>query len=162
MKTQGTIKYPKFLEESAEIIGRLRNITNLELNEEHSKYNRGGNSDELNINGVLGEMIFSYYLQSINVDHTMGRLLSNKPQTSWDIKVKDKKIDVKTFKKDSKLFLVNQESHNKTAKEIDYYVMIQLKDNQSATYDIFKKEEVDEWPVKDMGYQTAHARYINI
>ena len=95
----GLIDYPPFIHECAVYIGKLRDLYNYDMNEEAERFKRGDRSEYVNILGVKGELIYSYFLQSKGIKHDTAKLLSNRPVSSWDIKIKgvNKKIDVKRY-----------------------------------------------------------------
>ena len=160
MKRQGIIQYPNFINECAVYIGKLRHLYNYELNESTDKYNRFGKSDEPDILGLKGEMIFSYYLGKNDIKHINASLLSNKPIKEPDIIINNKNIDVKTINPKAPHFLVNEEAHKKD-KNINTYVFIRLIDNESANYWIFDYEEVDKWDIKFFKYTNAYCKLID-
>ena len=155
MKKTGLIRYPPFINECAIYIGKLRSLYNYDLKENHSIYKRGEMGEFVDIIGVKGELIFSYFLQKNDIDHQTSRLLSNNPVISCDIIVGGKNIDVKTLRADATDLLVNKQAHEKN-KNIDSYVFIQLIDDKVAKYWIFKHEEVDSWESKKCGYSDAY------
>ena len=122
IEKSGLIDYPPFIHECAVYIGKLRDLYNYDMNEEAERFKRGDRSEYVNILGVKGELIYSYYLQSKGIKHNTAKLLSNRPVSSWDIKIKgiNKKIDVKTIRTDAPDLLVNKEAHLKT-KDIDTF-----------------------------------------
>lgn len=163
MEKQGTIKYPEFIDQASVWGGKLRDLYNYDLNEEYTRYKRGDKTEYVNILGVRGEMVFSYQLDKNNIDHTMNKMVDNKPVHSWDIKINKngKRIDVKTSPPDSKFYAVNKDAHeSQKSNEIDSYAFVVLGPNQTATYTIFKKEEVDNWIIKDLGFSKAYTYQI--
>ena len=58
----GIIEYPPFIHECAVYIGKLRDLYNYDMNEEADRFKRGDRSEQVNILGVKGELIFSYHL----------------------------------------------------------------------------------------------------
>lgn len=155
LEKTGTITYPPFINEVAVYIGKLRDLYNYNLNEQHERFKRGERSEQVNILGVKGELIFSYYLQANNISHEIGRLLNDKPVSAYDILVENKKIDVKTVRTDAPDLLVNKEAHEKL-KGINSYVFVQPLTNNSARYWIFKHDEVSAWKIKNVKYTDAY------
>lgn len=161
IEKSGLIDYPPFIHECAVYIGKLRDLYNYDMNEEAERFKRGDRSEYVNILGVKGELIYSYFLQSKGIKHNTAKLLSNRPVSSWDIKIKgiNKKIDVKTIRTDAPDLLVNKEAHLKT-KDIDTYVFVQLINDETARYWVFKYEDVSNWDIKNVKYTDAY--YLNI
>ena len=159
MERTGTIKYPNFINECAVYIGKLRHLYNYELTQKTDKYNRFGNSDEPDILGMKGELIFSFYLAKNDIEHTNAKLLSNKPIHEPDIIINNKHIDVKTINPNAPHFLVNEEAHKKD-KNVNAYAFIRLKDNNTADYWIFDYKEVNNWEVKFFKYTNAYCKLI--
>lgn len=161
MNKTGIIYFPKFINGCAAYIGKLRNLYNYDLNETAPQYKRGDRSEEVNILGLKGELIFSHFLHSQNVEHELNKLLDNKPVSSWDIKIGSKHfIDVKTIRTDSADFLVNEGAHRKN-KGITHYAFVQIQTDQSAKYWVFSKSQVDNWEVKNVKYSNAYYLPIN-
>jgi len=159
LEKRGKINYPNFINECAVYIGKLRDLYNYNLNEDNDSFKRGDRSEYVNILGVKGEMIFSYYLQSINIPHTTNKLLSNTPISDYDIIVGKKKIDIKTIRTDAPDLLVNKDAHNKN-KNIDTYVFIQPISKNTVKYWIFKYDEVNTWEIKNVKYSDAYYKEI--
>lgn len=159
MKKSGQIKYPNFINECSVYIGKLRHLYNYDLNESTDKYNRFGKSDAPDILGLKGELIFSYFLAKNNIEHTNAKLLSNVPIKEPDIIVGNKKIDVKTINTNAPHLLVNEEAHNKD-KDIDTYVFVRLKTNNTADYWVYSYKEVNEWEVQFFKYTNAYCKLI--
>jgi hypothetical protein len=155
------IEYPDFINECAVYIGKLRNLYNYELNEEQERFKRGDLTEMADIIGVKGELIFSYYLHSLKIQHTLNKLLSNKPVYSWDIKIGDTTYDVKTIKNNAPHFLVNEEAHLKN-KGIDIYVFIQLLNNNKASIWKCNYDKVNEWPIANFKYTNAYYKKIDV
>lgn len=160
MKRQGRIRYPEFINECAFYAGKLRNLYNYELNTKTDKYNRYGQSDDPDILGIKGELIFSYFLSKNDIEYTSTKLLSNKPLKEPDIIIGNSTIDIKTIRKESPHFLVNEEAHKKD-KGINMYVFVQIQDNNTADYWIFDYEEVNSWEVKFFKYTNAYSKLIS-
>jgi hypothetical protein len=159
MKKTGQITYPNFINECAVYIGKLRHLYNYDLNEKTDKYNRFGKSDEPDILGLKGELVFSYFLAKNDINHTNAKLLNNTPVKEPDIIVGDKKIDVKTINPDAPHLLVNEEAHKKD-KNIDTYVFIRLDKINKATYWIYSYDDVDQWDIKFFKYTNAYSKLI--
>ena len=159
MNKKGEIEYPNFINECSVYIGKLRHLYNYDLNESTDKYNRFGKSVAPDILGLKGELIFSYFLAKNNIKHTNAKLLSNVPIKEPDIIIGNKKIDVKTINADAPHLLVNEEAHKKD-KNIDTYVFIQIKNNQSANYWVYSYKEVNSWDVKFFKYTNAYCKLI--
>jgi len=151
----GRIEYPTFIDECAVYIGKLRDLYNYDMNEQAQRFKRGGQSEYVNILGVQGELIFSYFLHSKGVQHKMNRLLSNKPVASCDIVMNGKRVDVKTIRTDSNNLLVNKEAHHKN-KGVDTYVFIKILDGHRAIFWIFPHADISQWKVMNPGYSEAY------
>lgn len=155
----GVITYPAFIDECAVYIGKLRDLINYDMNEQNPRFKRGDQTESVNILGVRGELIFSYYLHSLNKSHTMVKLLSHKPIASCDIVIGDRKIDVKTVRPYAVDLLVNVEAHKKK-RDVNAYVFVKPGGNCTAQFWMFDRKQIDSWPIKDANYSDAYYRKI--
>jgi hypothetical protein len=156
----GIIKFSYCLNEMAEIIGVARRRANDKFYEEVPSKKAGEWDELVHPLGVKGELIFAMYLYKNNIDFKLNTLLSDSPVVEWDIMVNDKRIDVKTIRPDGWDLLVKVKSHKFIDKPIDSYVFIQIIDDTTARYWIFKHEEVSEWDVKNTKYNDNYYKPI--
>jgi hypothetical protein len=137
--------YPEFLNEVADVFGKLRSDSNEELRSLFPEFSRGTQEDKLSRNGVLCEMVFAYYLQKNAKSYTMGVLLDIKPMPQPDIIVGDARIDVKWISGDE--FRVNTKAHKKK-NDVTHYAFIRLSPPNYAKMWVIKYTEVNRWDEK--------------
>ena len=152
--------YPDYINEVSKIVGLLKNRTVKEITHKVEYFQRGGMEDELDIMGVMGELIFSNYLHSKGVDHKTNTLLDDKPVSGPDIIIGDKTVDVKCIKRRSPHFLVNERAHKKD-KNIDFYAFVIPMENNTADIYVCSYDSVSSWPVKNFKYTNAYYKLIN-
>lgn len=140
IKPEGIINYSEYIDECSVAIGYLRNLKNIStrLNPE---YDRGIKNIELDILGAKCELIFADFLTRNNINYSRAELAATSPQSTYDFKVGEIKIDVKGITKD--LCNVNQKAHTK--KSVNKYVFILPLKNFTAKYFIFDSTEIDTW-----------------
>lgn len=151
--------YPKILEPVAEVIGLQRIKANVELNKKVKRYQRGDKDPAIAKLGVLCELIFSYYLDENDIDHTLNKLLDDKPVVGFDIMINENAFDVKGIPTGKNRFLVNEEAHNKN-KGIDYYAFVRPNANYTADIWVYSKNEISSWEVINAGFSNAYHKTI--
>jgi len=156
----GTIKFPIWINEVSEIIGVLRRRANDELYEEVPSKKSGDRDELVHPLGVKGELIFAMFLYKNNIEYKLNTLLSDSPIVEYDILVGEKRIDVKTLRPDGWDLLVKVKSHNFVEKKIDSYVFLQIIDDTTARYWVFKHEEVSKWGIKNTKYNDNYFKPI--
>jgi len=164
MKRHGKINYPDFINACAAYVGKLRNLYNYDLQQKCHNMSRGDSNERVAIIGLMGELIFSHYLHSKGIKHTLNKILDNKPVVSWDIKISENcLIDVKTKKTDKikRHFLVNKKGHHKEGKNVTHYVFIILGEDNNAEYFIFDKAEISKWEIINVKYSDAYSLDIS-
>jgi len=149
-------KYPKSFWLIAEQIGYARSVMNKENNKINKRYDRGVKNKQVDVLGILGELIVIEYLTQKNIDFNMANLLDFKSNKSADFILKDKRIDVKTNKltKYSHL-LVNEEAHKKGLNKIDLYWFVYIIDDNTAEFYFIDYDKVSQWDCKLMKYTKA-------
>jgi hypothetical protein len=155
IKYKGEIKYPPYYQEIARIIGRKRYESNKDLNKRKPRYSRGDEDMSLNVDylGVLGELIFSYYLTHNGIDHEVQMLFSENPISGWDIMVNGKSFDVKVVNPKYTNFIVNEEAHFK--KKMDYYAFVKPDENNTAHVWVSNYSDTTEWNRKELRFAPA-------
>lgn len=156
---KGRITFPASLWAEAKTIGVARLAANKELMKACPRYSRGDKNEQVEILGVLGELIARHYLTRRNVDFTAAKLLDEAPVHMPDITVGDARLDVKASPGDRPYLLVNLEAHLK-AKGVTHYWFLKLVSKTEALSFIFNYADVDKWPSKNFGY--AEAKYISL
>jgi hypothetical protein len=151
----GYITYPTYIPEVAVYIGMLRRLFTYNINKAVDRFKRGDKADYVDIQGVLGELIFAHHLFTSNVPHTPNKLLGNRPFSGADFTVSGVNIDVKTVTEGKDFLLVNKEAHLK-AKNIHRYVFIKPLSISSAAFWSFNYNDINAWPVVDAGYTPAY------
>ena len=149
------VTYPAFLNTAADIVGTLRDLTNLEMNEKAARFRRGDRNSEVNRLGLRGELIAQYVCHQNNQAFDAAPLLSIRPIGEPDIIVGKFRFDVKTVRSDAPDLLVNEEAHAKAAKGITHYWFFQQTSGTCAKYWIFPYRAVTEWRMKNVKYSNA-------
>jgi len=149
-------KYPECFWIIAEQIGHARNVMNKENNKINTRFDRGVKNKQVDILGVLGELIAIDYLTKQNISFDLANLLDFKSSKNPDFILKGKRIDVKTNKytKYSHL-LVNEEAHKKGFNKIDLYWFVYVIDKTNAEFYFVDYNDVSEWNCKLMKYTNA-------
>lgn len=137
--------YPEFLNEVADLIGRMRNESNEELMSLFPEFSRGTMNEKIDRYGVLCEMAFAYYLQKEGKQYTMSVLLGGKPIPEPDAIVGDARIDVKWVSADE--FRVNTKAHKKK-NDVTHYAFIRIAPPNFAKMWVIKYDEVNRWEEK--------------
>jgi hypothetical protein len=152
------ITYPKYIDEVSLLIGKNRNDKNIGNMNRNPQYKRGGMEEQIDVLGVKGEIIFSNYLFQKGVEHEINTLIADRPVCDYDVKVKNKKIDVKSINKNAPHFLVNEKAHNK--KKMDYYVFVMPIGNCKAYMWKYSYSDVFNWSVKFFKYTNAYYKEV--
>lgn len=137
--------YPEFLNEVADVIGRMRNESNEELMSLFPEFSRGTMNEKIDRYGVLCEMVFAYYLQKEGKQFKMGLLLGGKPVPEPDIIINDTRIDVKWISGDE--FRVNTKAHRKKS-DVSHYAFVRIAPPNYAKMWVIKYDEVSRWEEK--------------
>jgi len=140
----------------AEQIGYARSVMNKENNKINKRFDRGVKNKQVDVLGVLGELIAIEYLSQKNIDFNLANLLDFKSSKNPDFTLKGKRIDVKTNKytKYSHL-LVNEEAHKKGLNKIDLYWFVYIIDKNTAEFYFIDYSDVSQWDCKLMKYTNA-------
>jgi hypothetical protein len=140
----------------AEQIGYARGVMNKENNKINKRFDRGVKNKQVDVLGVLGELIAIEYLSQKNIDFNLANLLDFKSSKNADFILKGKRIDVKTNKytKYSHL-LVNEEAHKKGLNKIDLYWFVYIIDKNTAEFYFVDYSNVSQWDCKLMKYTNA-------
>lgn len=140
----------------AEQIGYARSVMNKENNKINKRFDRGVKNKQVDVLGVLGELIAIEYLSQKNIDFNLANLLDFKSSKNADFILKGKRIDVKTNKytKYSHL-LVNEEAHKKGLNKIDLYWFVYIIDKNTAEFYFVDYSDVSQWDCKLMKYTNA-------
>jgi hypothetical protein len=140
----------------AEQIGYARSVMNKENNKINKRFDRGVKNKQVDVLGVLGELIAIEYLSQKNIDFNLANLLDFKSSKNADFILKGKRIDVKTNKytKYSHL-LVNEEAHKKGLNKIDLYWFVYIIDKNTAEFYFVDYSNVSQWDCKLMKYTNA-------
>ncbi len=140
----------------AEQIGYARGVMNKENNKINKRFDRGVKNKQVDVLGVLGELIAIEYLSQKNIDFNLANLLDFKSSKNPDFILKSKRIDVKTNKytKYSHL-LVNEEAHKKGLNKIDLYWFVYIIDKNTAEFYFIDYSDVSQWDCKLMKYTNA-------
>ena len=140
----------------AEQIGYARSVMNKENNKINKRFDRGVKNKQVDVLGVLGELIAIEYLSQKNIDFNLANLLDFKSSKNADFILKGKRIDVKTNKytRYSHL-LVNEEAHKKGLNKIDLYWFVYIIDKNTAEFYFVDYSNVSKWDCKLMKYTNA-------
>jgi hypothetical protein len=149
-------KFPSSFWLIAEQIGYARSVMNKENNKINKRFDRGVKNKQVDVLGVLGELIAIEYLSQKNIDFNLANLLDFKSSKNADFILKGKRIDVKTNKytKYSHL-LVNEEAHKKGLNKIDLYWFVYIIDKNTAEFYFVDYSNVSQWDCKLMKYTNA-------
>jgi len=149
-------KFPSSFWLIAEQIGYARSVMNKENNKINKRFDRGVKNKQVDVLGVLGELIAIEYLSQKNIDFNLANLLDFKSSKNADFILKGKRIDVKTNKytKYSHL-LVNEEAHKKGLNKIDLYWFVYIIDKNNAEFYFVDYSNVSQWDCKLMKYTNA-------
>lgn len=150
------ISYPDFINICGDLIGTLRNMSNLEMMEEVARYKRGDRGDEAHRLGLRAEFIARFYCFNRGYEIKCPPIFADRPLGVPDIICGDKRFDVKGIRTDAPDMLVNVEAHGKVEKSITHYWFIQNVARSRARHWIFSYEMVTTWPVKNCRYSDAH------
>lgn len=156
----GTIKYPNWINEVSQILGVARRRANDKLYDEVPSKKCGERDELVHPLGVKGELIFAMFLYQNNIDYKLNTLLSDAPVVEYDILIGNKKVDIKTLRPDGWDLLVKVKSHHYIEKKIDSYVFLQIIDDTTARYWIFKHDEVSKWNIKNTKYNDNYYKPI--
>ena len=161
MKKSGKIIYPEFINDISYYLGMMRSMYNHSYFGIDKRYYRDENHYKVDEIGIKGELIFSYYLHTINIKHTLSKVINSKPIIDCDIYLNEykKKIEIKTIKNDGQHFMVMIQRHNK--KIIDYYCFIKLNDDNTADYSLVSYNDVASWQIKNFRYGDSYYKRIN-
>lgn len=151
-----TIRYPAFINVCADIVGSLRDLTNLEMNESAVRFKRGDRGGEVNRLGMRGELIARFICHKNNYPFQAPPLLSENPVSGADLIYGEYRFDIKTIRSDAPDLLVNQEAHVNPKKDITHYWFFQQQDSDVALYWIYSHEEVSSWSIKNVRYSDAY------
>jgi len=154
-------KYPKSLWLIAEEIANARTETNKNNRKNNPRFDRGEKNNDVDILGVVGELIVLDYLTEKNVDFKMLKILNPFPTKEADFTVRNKKIDVKATRQSKYLsVLVNEEAHKKGLGKIDLYWFVYIIDNENCNFYFSDYDDVSKWDCKLMKYTNAFYRKI--
>jgi hypothetical protein len=159
MNKTGSICFSPFINEIGQYIGEIRMNNNTQNREQNPRFDRGDKGKEADIMGVKGELIFSCYLSSLGIGHTVTPLFGAGSKALHDLEVGSFKMDVKTIKPEAWHLLVNRENHDKK-RNLDYYVFIRLINSGRADYFIYSFSDVCSWEFKKFGYTEAYFKPI--
>jgi hypothetical protein len=154
------IEYPACLREIAEQISHIRRLKN--AGHHHiKKYDRGHKNAEVELVGILGELIFLHFLTINNIEYKMVNLVDNTSSKDADFIVNSKRLDVKSrFRHNYSDLTLNLESHKKSKGFIDYYIFIIVESDTKASMYKFPYNEVEDWAEKRMTY--SDVKYSSI
>ena len=140
----------------AEQIGYARSVMNKENNKINKRFDRGVKNKQVDVLGVLGELIAIEYLSQKNIDFNLANLLDFKSSKNPDFTLKGKRIDVKTNKYTIySHLLVNEEAHKKGLNKIDLYWFVYIIDKNTAEFYFIDYSDVSQWDCKLMKYTNA-------
>jgi hypothetical protein len=152
-----TYKYPKSFWLIAEEMAEARTTTNKSNRKNNPRFDRGDKNKDVDILGVVGELIVLDYLTEKNIDFEMIKLLNPFPIKEADFTVKGKRIDVKTSRTSRySSILVNEEAHKKGLNKIDLYWFVYILDDSTAEFYFADYPEVNDWDCKLMKYTNAY------
>lgn len=151
---QGIIKFPPYIHEVADVIGKLRNDANNNTEQEKAILSNDRRRKG-NVLGIKGELIFMGHLTNKGYKYSYSRLLDSSPVYKADITCNGVGVDIKTIRADGWDLLVNEKSHN-NEKGIVSYVFIQIFTEDMARYWIFNHSSVSKWKIKKCGLSRAY------
>lgn len=145
------IKYPDYINEVSEVIGRKRREASTEVRMLNKRYQCETLEKEIRIDvmGVRGEMIASHFFFMNGIEHKLSKLVEEEPIPGPDIVAKGKDIDVKSVPIYGKLLTVPVYAHNK--KKMDYYMFVKPLENNLAEIWLIEYDQVDSWPEQILG-----------
>lgn len=159
IKKCGLISYPKYIHNVAAIVGKLREIGNVELDRVVVRFKRGGKDSDVHILGLTGELIVQHYLHSLTIKYVAPPLMSINPISESDIRIGEVGVDVKTVRPNKKYLSVNAEAHRKKS-DVTHYWFVEPLEDELAQYWIYKKSEVDGWEQRKLRYSKAFYKTI--
>jgi len=149
-------KYPKSLWLIAKEMANARTETNKNNRKNNPRFDRGEKNKDVDILGVVGELIVLDYLTEKNVDFTMIKLLNPYPSKEADFTIRNKKIDVKATRQSKySSVMVNEEAHKKGLSKIDLYWFVYILNDSTAEFYFADYNEVSKWNCKLMKYTNA-------
>jgi len=149
-------KYPKSFWLIAEEIANARTEMNKNNRKNNPKYDRGDKNNDVDVLGVIGELIVMDYLVTNDIEFEMLPILNQYPLKDADFIVRDKRIDVKATRSSQYLsVMVNEEAHKKGIGKIDMYWFVYILDKANAEFYFADYEDVSKWECKLMKYTNA-------
>jgi len=149
-------KYPKSLWLIAEEMANARTETNKNNRKKNPRFDRGDKNKDVDVLGVVGELIVLDYLTEKNVDFTMIKLLNPYPSKEADFTIRNKKIDVKATRHSKySSVMVNEEAHKKGLGKIDLYWFVYILNDSTAEFYFADYNDVSKWNCKLMKYTNA-------
>ena len=149
-------KYPKSLWLIAKEMANGRTETNKNNRKNNPRFDRGEKNKDVDILGVVGELIVLDYLTEKNVDFTMIKLLNPYPSKEADFTIRNKKIDVKATRHSKySSVMVNEEAHKKGLGKIDLYWFVYILNDSTAEFYFADYNDVSKWNCKLMKYTNA-------
>lgn len=150
--------YPKYIDELAVYLGKLRDLYTAKIDHKDPLKQRAkdSNTENVNILGARGELVFLHFLYRQGFKHTTPTLLNNGPAKTCDVVVGGRTIDVKSVRTTSDRLLVRADQHRRAKAE--FYVIGQVLEEQIAYFWTFRYKDISRWPVdKDLPFAPAHA-----
>jgi hypothetical protein len=148
------IKYPSWIDEVGEYVGALRQISNYNKTISNPKFDRKHLNNSRNQLGLKGELIYALYLERKNKEYKMPVIWGGTAITSYDFRVNETNIDVKTT--EGKKLHVNKDEHENKKKAIDWYAFIVLTGNLTAELYYYAHEEVTSWGVTESEFTPVY------
>jgi hypothetical protein len=123
------------------------------------KFDRKHLNNSRNQLGLKGELIFALYLERKNKKYNMPVIWGGTAITSYDFRVNETNIDVKTT--DGIYLHVNKDEHENKKKAIDWYAFIVLTGNLTAELYYYTYEEVTSWGISKSTFTDVYQLKLN-
>jgi hypothetical protein len=154
--------YHKPLWHIAKDIASARTILNEKNRANNPKFDRGEKNDDVEILGVMGELIvLDYLLTNTNRKFKMTNLVNRYGSKDPDFVIDNKRIDVKANKHSDFLNVsMNKDAHKRGLGIIDLYWFVYILNKEECDFYFVDYDEVSKWDYKFMKYSDAF--YCNI
>lgn len=124
-------------------------------------YYRGEISSDVELLGILAELIARQYLKNKSIDYIASILINQRPVSKSDINCLGEQIDVKGVWSFTKELRINEKAHQKK-KEVTFYWFILIDRNRHFFQNyFFKYDTVSNWELKECRFTPAYCKILN-
>jgi len=150
------ITYPQYIDECAIYLGKLRDLYTAKIKQKDPIHQRDKdkNTENVNITGARGELVFFHHLFIHGIEHETPLLLSSGPISSYDVKVEGIAVDVKTIRHDGSDLLVREDQHQRAKAKI--YAFLKVVPGQKAYIWTFRYDDVSKWAIQPYKHNNCY------